>query len=324
MHIVVTEPEMISQELQKELGSLGSVRYGPFSNDQLLQILPDCEVLMVRLGRYVGGDIIRNAPRLRYVVSATTGLDHIDVDLLKSVGIRVVCLRDCAELIQDVSSTAEHTWGLLLSLIRFSGRAASHVLGGGWDRNLFWGKQLRGKRLGIIGYGRIGRMLADYGIAFGMEVVAFDLDTSFVQPPARFVPLYDLVQQCDVISVNVTSDLKNRHLINRDLISQFKPGAFFLNTARGYLVDSIALAETVVSGLVAGVALDVLEGEEHGSIGENHLLECARAGYNVLITPHIGGATSEAISQTEMAVVGMLKKNYIAQSKTGFKEGRIY
>ena len=306
MKVVVAEPQLMSEETKSALASLGRVAYGPFETEALVHQLGDCEVLVVRLGHYIGGDLIHRAPKLRYVVSATTGLDHIDLAAAQAAGVRVVSLRDCRDAIQDVSATAEHTWGLLLALVRNTHAAAGHVLAGGWERNRFWGSQLRGRLLGIVGHGRIGAMVAHYGAAFGMEVVACDTEPARIVEPAKPLPLLEVIRASDAISIHVAAIPANRHLIDRALIAEMKRGAVLVNTARGSIVDEAALAEAVASGLVTGAAVDVLTGEERGDIESSPLLRCARAGHNVLITPHIGGATREAIARTEGEVVARL------------------
>jgi D-3-phosphoglycerate dehydrogenase len=309
MKIVVTEPLYMAEEVKQSLTTLGTVVYGPFDDAALSAELADCQVLMVRLGRYLGEPLMQMTPNLRYIVTATTGVDHVDLDAAKERGVRVVSLRDCMHAIADVSATAEHSLGLLLALLRRTFPAVAHVLDGGWERNLFFGSQLQGKRLGIVGYGRIGALVAHYASALGLEVVAYDRDTrKKVTPPAEAVPLKTLLAECDVVSIHVTADRENRHLIDRDAIARMRPGAFLVNTARGSVVDEAALAEAVYSGHLAGVAVDVLEGEVRGEIAASPLLACARAGHNVLITPHIGGATYEAIERTEKAVVEVLMK----------------
>lgn len=312
MKIVVTEPDMMSGKVKVMLEEIGTVHYGPFEDSALPELLSDAEVLMVRLGRYIGDEVLSLAPKLRYLVSATTGVDHLDLKAAEAAGVRVVTLRECYDLIQDVSATAEHCWGLLLALIRSTTTAVTHVLSGGWDRNQFWGRQLRGKTLGIIGYGRIGRMLAVYGDAFGMKVLACDKGSEKIDISVKAVSLTELVKESDVITVNVNADPENHHLVDRDLISKFKKNSFFINTSRGMLVDNKALADAVYSSQLAGVAVDVLEGEEYGILDNDPLLECARSGHNILITPHIGGATRESIEQAESAVVitlhSLLKK----------------
>lgn len=306
MKIVVTEPLHMAEEARLALGALGTVAYGPFDDDGLRAELADSDVLMVRLARHIGEPLMQHAPNLRFVVTATTGLDHIDLDAARRRGIRVVSLRDCPDAIKDVSATAEHSLGLLLALMRGTVTAAGHVAAGGWDRNRFFGRQLKGKRLGIVGYGRIGALFADYATVLGMEVVAHDRDEAKVAAPSARLPLAELLRTSDVVSVHVTADPENRHLIDAAAIATMRPGAFVINTARGSLVDEAALAEAVAAGHLAGVAVDVLEGEEKGSTQASPLLAAARAGHNVLITPHIGGATFEAIRQAECAVIDVL------------------
>ena len=306
MKIVVTEPLHMAAEAKEALGALGTVVYGPFDDDGLHALLSGCDVLMVRLSRHIGEPLLQAAPNLRFIVTATTGLDHIDLDAARRRGIRVVSLRDCPGAIKDVSATAEHCLGLLLALARGTVPAAAHVLDGGWDRNRFFGTQLRGKRLGILGYGRIGALVAGYAAALGMEVVAHDRDQAKIVAPAKPLPLLELLRTSDVVSIHVTADPENRHFLDRKAIATMRQGALVLNTARGSLVDEAALAEAVESGQVAGVAVDVLEGEEKQARLASPLLAAAKAGHNVLITPHVGGATLEAIRQAECAAIDVL------------------
>ena len=304
----------MDREVKRMLSALGRVQWGPLQNDEFERALADCDVLMVRLGRYIGPALIARARRLRYIVTATTGLDHIDLEATEAGRVKVISLRDCPESIQDVSATAEHTIGLLLALLRRTAAAADHVLAGGWDRDRYWGTQLRGKRCGIIGYGRVGAMVAQYAAAFGMEVVAYDTVPKKVRSPAKAVSFEELLESSDVVSVHVTATPENRNLLNRGAIQRMKEGAVLVNTARGSIVDEAALADAVATGRLLGIATDVLDGEERGDLHCNPLLSCARAGHNVLITPHIGGATREAIRQTETAVVKHLAKLLSSQS----------
>jgi D-3-phosphoglycerate dehydrogenase len=303
MKIVVTEPLHLAEEVKATLGSLGSVVYGPLDDGELTRELADSDVIMVRLGRHIGEALIGKAPRLRYILTATTGLDHIDLDAARRASVRVVSLRDCPQAIKDVSATAEHCFGLLLALMRSTPAAAGHTVAGGWDRDKFWGTQLRGKRLGVIGYGRIGAMVAGYAAAFGMDVVAYDKSPEKITAPAASLSFDELLRTSDVVSVHVTADPENRQLLDRSAIARLKRGGVLINTARGSLVDELALSEALESGRLSGVAVDVLAEEEHGDSSGSPLLASARAGRNVLITPHIGGATREAIARTETVLI---------------------
>jgi D-3-phosphoglycerate dehydrogenase len=303
MKIVVTEPQHLAERVKQALDELGSVSYGPFDDRALARELGDCDVLMVRLGRHIGDGILAAAPKLRYILTATTGLDHIDLDAARAASVRVISLRDCPGAILDVSATAEHCFGLLLALLRHTPAATTHVLSGGWDRDRFWGRQLRGKSLGVIGYGRIGAMMARYAAAFGMDVVACDRIASKIGPPAKPVSFDELLRNADVVSVHVTATPENRNLIDRAVIARLKRRAILINTARGSVVDEAALVEAVRRGQLLGVAVDVLAREEHGEVSGSPLLEAAREGCNILITPHIGGATLESIARTETALI---------------------
>ena len=190
-----------------------------------------------------------------------------------------------------------------IHLSHHHGHAAAHVLDGGWNRDRFWGTQLRGKRMGIVGFGRIGAMVAGAAAAFGMDVVACDTAQGKISPPAKPVSFDELLRTSDVIYVHATALPENRYLIDRSAVERVKRGAVLINTARGSLVDEVAVAEALEEGRLFGVATDVLAGEEHGGVSASPLLASARAGRNVLITPHIGGATRESIAATETALI---------------------
>jgi D-3-phosphoglycerate dehydrogenase len=304
--ILVTEPLNLADEVKRRLAALGSVNYGPFDDRALLEALADSDVLMVRLGRYISASLLNQAPKLRYVLTATTGLDHIDVDAARRAGVRVISLGECKEAIGDVTATAEHCFGLILALARRIPWAADHVLAGGWDRDRFWGMQLAGKRLGIVGYGRIGAMVARYANAFGMEIVAYDQATEKVRAPAKYVGFDELLRSSDVVTLHVTAALENRHLIDAAAVNKIKHGAIVINTARSFIADEEALGNALSRGRLAGVAVDVLAGEERGAIEMSPLLARGREGHSVIITPHIGGATSESVGRTEAAIVERL------------------
>jgi D-3-phosphoglycerate dehydrogenase / 2-oxoglutarate reductase len=308
MKIVVAEPDRMAPDVGQSLRELGDVVSGPFADGALRAAVADADVLMVRVGRRVDADLVGAAARLRFIVTPTTGLDHVDLDAAAAAGVHVISLRQCRAAIRDVSATAELTWGLLLALIRAIPAAAAHVASGGWDRNRFWGSQLRNKRLGIIGHGRIGSLVAAYGAAFGMEVVAYDVVPSHVRSPARFTALDVVMRTSDVVSVHVTADPANRGLVSETLIATMKVSAVLLNTSRGWVVDSRAAADALRAGRIAGVAVDVVDGEEHGDARDDPLVACAREGGNVLVTPHVGGATTESIAVAERAVVAELRR----------------
>lgn len=270
----------------------------------------DPTILVVTVGVAIDARIFDAAPRLRCVVSPTTGLDHVDVGVAQERGIAVISLRDAMHAIEQVSATAEMTWALLLALVRRVPGATASVLGGTWQRELFRGDELRGRTLAVAGYGRLGRKVARYGLAFEMEVVVHDTDPAAVvdlPPGVRALGADDLVRAADVLSLHLPLTASTEGWLDRRRIGLLRPGALVVNTARGELVDEAALADAVRDGRVAGVAADVLHGDGRweGRTGESPLLAAARDGHDVVVTPHIGGLATAAIHHTRRVVTDL-------------------
>ena len=186
-----------------------------------------------------------------------------------------------------------------------------HIRAGLWDTTTVFGApRLRGRTLGLIGCGRIGTALALRAKALGLRVVAYDpyrpdgLDKAL--GIERVYHLDELLGQAEFVSLHCPLTRETRHILNDTTLARLPRGAYVINTARGSLADETALAAAVMSGQLAGVAVDVLDGEEKAATGTSPLLAAAKAGRNVLITPHIGGATFEAIRQAECAVIDVL------------------
>lgn len=269
----------------------------------------DVTVLIVRLGRKVDANILDRFPKLEKLVSATTGHDHLDVSELKARKIKLVSLRGHTKFLKTIPSTAEHTWGLLLALIRNVPAANEHVKNGSWDRDQFKGYQLKGKTIGIIGLGRIGMQVANYARAFGMEVLYVDPN---VKTPRfkKSTNLRQLLSKSDVITLHVHLSDATAGLINKTNLQYVKPGAFFINTSRGGIVEEEALADLLAPDkngkpILAGVATDVLTTELE-DIRKSALWKAQQKGYNVLITPHIGGASWDAMWMCEEYIVNEL------------------
>ena len=174
LRILNTEPLGYSPEARRLLQELGELVEKEMSRAELLRRLGAFEVLIVRLAHQVDQEVIEAGGRLKAIVTATTGLDHVNVEFAESHGIKVLSLKGETEFLKSVSATAEHTWALLLGLIRRIVPSSTAASRGQWDRDAFRGHDLDGKRLGIVGLGRIGVKVARYGQAFGMEVGAYD------------------------------------------------------------------------------------------------------------------------------------------------------
>lgn len=312
MRILVAESEGFSPEAAERLRALGDVTFADLDRRGLLATAGDAEVLFVRLRNRIDGAVIDAAPRLRTLVSPTTGLDHLDLGALDERGVAVLSLRGEVAFLRTVTATAEHTWALLLALARRLPEAVESVRGGGWDRDAFRGLELAGKTLGVVGLGRLGSMVARYGAAFGMRVVAYDpyvdpeVDTGSVE---RAPTLAAVLAAADVVTLHVPLDPTTRGLIDAQALASMKPGAVLVNTARGGVVDEEALVEAVRSGHLAGAALDVVVGEtEPGGAAASPAVRFAAEDRRILVTPHVGGATLESMHNTEIFMAGKLAR----------------
>ena len=264
----------------------------------------DVNILIVRLARKVDRTILYKFPNLTYLVTATTGLDHIDLELVKERGIKLVSLRGHDDFLQTIPSTAEHTWALLLALIRNIPAANEDVRSGHWDRDKFRGYQLKGKTMGIIGLGRTGRKVAAYAQAFDMQVQYFDpyiTDHSF----HKTADLNELLSTSDIISIHVHLADETYQLISEQNISTIKNGCLLINTSRGNILDEAAVVKALVSKKVKGVATDVLS-TELVDIRLSPLWQAQQKSESVIITPHIGGASYDAMCACEEFIVDQL------------------
>lgn len=308
MNIFVTEQENMGVSVKQKLEELGKVKYGYSSESEFKEFLRTANILFVRLGRMIDDSILCLAPNLKYILSATTALNHIDIESLKKREIRLFSLRDCMADIEDIAATAEHTWALLLSLVRNIPQAVSKVSSKQWSRIGLWGTELKGQNLGILGYGRLGRKVAKFAKSFGMNIFICETDHSKIEEDYISVPIEDLFSKCNIISIHVTSSVENTKLVSYELIEKMPPGSIIINTSRGHIVDSLALVKGLRSGKLKGVAVDVLQNEEKGDFPNDPLYDCMIEGFNVIITPHIGGATLESIEKAEMAVLNQFIK----------------
>jgi len=307
--ILVAESDRFSARAAAILRDIGELRMADLDRANLVQSAAWANVLWVRLRNRIDAEIMAAAPDLRVIVSATTGLNHIDLAEAERRRIRVLSLRGEADFLKEVRATAEHTIGLMLALLRHLPGACSHVLEGGWNRDRFWGGELNEKTAGVIGYGRLGRIVARYLQAFGARVLAADpaVPAHEIEPGVVLSPLVDLLREADLVTLHVNLNGKTRGFFGRDQFAAMKRGAWFINTARGELVDDAALLDALSAGRLRGAAVDVLGDERSDGMGHHRLVAYARERDNLIITPHIGGCTVESVEKTELFLAEKLR-----------------
>lgn len=268
------------------------------------------EILIVRLAQKVDTSILQRFPDLKFLISATTGHDHIDLEALENKSVELVSLRGHDDFLKTIPSTAEHTWALLMALIRNIPGANTDVRAGNWNRDNFRGYQLQGKTLGIIGYGRTGQKVAHYADAFGMKVIFFDPYADASQPRhIKLDRLGDLLSRADIVSVHVHLKPDTEKLLNQENLHLMPKGSFLINTSRGKVLDEAAVAQMLSKGHLAGIAVDVLA-TELADIQQSELWLAQQAKENVIISPHIGGATWDAMHACEEYVANLLGSEF--------------
>jgi len=238
-------------------------------------------------------------PSLKVVANIAVGYDNIDVGAAQARGVIVTNTPDVV-----TGATAEYTLALILSLTRRVAEGDRLVRRGewkGWALDFMVGTELVGKQLGIVGAGRIGRAVASRAAALGMRSVFHDEARQEPQSPLRFLPLDELLSTSDVVSLHVPLSAGTRHLIDRKALARMKRSAFLINTSRGSVVDEEALVWALGEHLIAGAALDVYE---HEPSVHPKLLKFE----NVVLSPHIGTATSE----TRTAMAELAARNVVA------------
>lgn len=312
--ILNTIGDSFSQEGKQILETFGDVDYKLLDQEELDKIIEQYDMVVVGLGVNFHKETLQKAKKLKVIATATTGLDHIDVDFAKENDIDVVSLRGEREFLDTLTATSELAWGLVIGLMRRIPWAFNAVKNHKWNREDFRARfRLYGKTLGIIGMGRLGTHIAQYGKAFGMEVLFFDpyIEKSEISG-CKKVSLEELVENSDVISIHVHLNEKTEGMIHKDIFTKMHPHTIIVNTSRGKVVNEEDLLHALKSKKIGGYATDVLGGELNFKEGnaQHPLIEHSKTQDNVLIVPHIGGLTNDSREETDIFIAHKLKKYF--------------
>jgi D-3-phosphoglycerate dehydrogenase len=257
-----------------------------WSDEQLIERIAEYDGIVIRSATKLTADLIEKATRLKAIGRAGVGVDNVDVPAATKRGIVVANAPE-----SNVVTAAEHTMALLLALARNVPQAYASLIAGKWDRSKYSGVELYEKTLGIVGFGRIGQLVAQRARGFGMRVLAFDpfvsaeryrdLGVEMAESPE------DIYAQADFITIHLPKTPETEGFLGAEAFAQMRDGVRVLNVARGGLIDEAALKDALDSGKVGGAALDVFPSEP--------MTESPLFGYpNVVVTPHLGASTAEA------------------------------
>lgn len=283
---------------REKLGKLGcqvvdAKTWGPLTLDALIEQARGCDAVIAAIDPYCDS-AFEALPRLKLVARCGIGIDSVDLVSATKHGIMVTNVPDAM-----TDAVADYCMGLLLSLARHIHVGYSCMQQGGWAE--YPGVELRGKTLGLVGFGRIGQAVATRALGFGLHIAVHDpwmqsliatgnLDDHVASLASRvqWLALSDLLEQSDFVSIHAPNTPETRHMINRQAFAKMRPGAYLINTARGALVDPDALMQAVRTGQIAGAAMDVYEQEP---LPVDHPL---RSTPNLLLTPHNAFNSREA------------------------------
>ncbi len=260
---------------------------------QLLPALADVDAVLIRSATKMDTEAIAAAKHLKVIARAGVGLDNVDVDAATKAGVMVVNAPT-----SNITSAAELAVGLLLACARNIAPANEALKNGAWKRSKYGGVELLEKKVGIVGFGRIGQLVAERLKGFGVEILAYDPYVSVQragQLGARLVTLDELLAESDFITIHLPKTPETLGLIGKEALSKVKPTVRVINAARGGVLDEQALAEAIADGRVAGAGLDVFATEP---CTDSPLFEHE----SVVVTPHLGASTEEAQEKAGVAV----------------------
>ncbi|MFA6276053.1 MAG: 2-hydroxyacid dehydrogenase [Pedobacter sp.] len=257
---------------------------------ETLAVIKNYVGIAVRTKFRIDKELFDAAPNLKFVARAGAGLDNIDEADAAERNIRLI---NAPEGNRD--AVGEHAVGLLLSLMNNFRKADTEIRNGIWDREGNRGYELKGKTVGIIGYGFMGQSFAKKLSGFEVNIIAYDkYKAGFSDAYVREVSMEEIVKQSDVLSLHIPLTKETRQMVNEEYLYHFKKPIFFINTARGEIVNTSAVLDKIKSGKILGAGLDVLETEKFPSLSEQPWFDDLKKSGKVILTPHVGGWTFDS------------------------------
>jgi len=289
----------LNQQVYKELETIGDcldISKSASKEEDLVYHIKDCEIVLIRSATKLTKEVLDKAEQLKIIARCGVGVDNVDLDFAKSKNI-LVTNSPSANLI----SVVELTVALIISASRKLSLADSNLKKGEWNRSEFLGYELYGKTLGIVGFGKAGRLVAERMKSFGMSIVFYDPYVTDWNGSEESMELDDLLRTADVVSIHVIKTKVTENLISKDMLNLLKPSSIIVNTSRGGVLDEDYLFELLESEKIFGAGLDVYSNEPPENVDRYN-------GLNLVTTPHIGASTNEAQLKAGLETVENIKK----------------
>jgi len=285
--------------------------------DKVMELLPGTKIWFTGTcpPYFMDKEMIDASASLKIMATPSTGTNHLDVQHAESKKIEVISIKE-SPVIEQIYASSEFSFSLLLAMVNKVPFAVEQAKQGVWreKEHEFRSIELNGKTIGLIGYGRIGRKMARFSESFGMKILAYDpfknIETSYVNEVDN---LDDLLAQSDIVSLHLHLNDETKGMFDKTYFDKMKDGAYFLNTARGEIVDEQAMLDALQSGKLKAAAVDVIS-EEHEKDKLNHpVIQYAREHNNLLVTPHIAGCTVDSESKAAKDVIRQIEE-YLAKN----------
>ncbi len=272
--------------------------------DEALQIIGDYGGLVMRSKFKLNREYLDAGKNLRFVCRAGAGMDNIDEAYAAEKNIKLINAPE-----GNMDAVGEHAVGMLLALMNNFHIADAQIRAGSWKREANRGYELKGKTVGIIGYGFMGRSFAKKLSGFEVNVIAYDkYKTGFSDEYAREVSMEEIVKHSDVLSLHIPLTPETRGLVNEEYLFHFKKPIFLINTARGKAVETRAVLNAIKAGKILGAGLDVLEVEKFPSLQEQEWFEELKQSGKIILTPHVAGWTFESYRKISEVMAEKVKK----------------
>lgn len=292
--LVTNETDHLPQS-RAILEECAEVIYRPNPTDEeLLELIADVDAIVTNLSQRITPKVIDTAKRLKIISTPSTGTDHIDIEYAENKGILVQSIKKDYDVLKKITSTAEHAFLLMMACLRKLPFAFDAVRRGEWTRSEYRGREVEGRVVGILGYGRLGEMFSRFAKGFDMKVIACDPFKNVTDDWVEQVEFDELLARAEIITIHVHLTDETRNMINRDVFNKMRDGVYLVNTSRGGLIDEEAFIEALESGKIMCAGIDVLANELDGDIINEPLVKYAQTHSNLIISPHIGGCSYDA------------------------------
>ena len=309
--VLITEPGVYTAEVLNALPEEWECHFADITDSkELLRIASHnrFEIIFAKLGLDFNDDFFKAAKGLKILATPTTGLNHIDLQSARETGVEVVSLKGEVEFLGSITSTAEHAWTLLLCCARNITESRERCMRKSWSRQNLQIHQLSGKTLGIIGYGRLGRIISDYGKAFRMNVIANDpfIEHGDFKHFVRSVELDRLLAESEYIILSASYRHGQKPILGERELLCAKKKPVLVNISRGELVDEDALLNAYDANGISAMGLDVLHNDStwnEDMLPYSRILERSALDSHILVTPHVGGYALEAVASTRAFLI---------------------